>query len=83
MQVAVDKTPIDVVAALAGSSYKDVSEDLAKEFANAQITVKGTVHNAPLKVKKTFGVDIYEVMRLIIAYEGPPQAAPKKTKKSS
>ncbi len=83
MQVAVDQTPIDVVAALVDSSYEDVSKDLAQEFIKARITVKGTVHNAPLKVKRTFGVDIYEVMRLILDYEGPPQAAPKKTKKSS
>lgn len=78
----VDQTPIDVVASLVDSPYEDVSKDLAKEFTNARISIKGMVHNAPLKIKKTFGVDIYEVMKLIMSYEGP-QPAPKKTKKTS
>ena len=83
MQTAqIDETPIDVEAALKGSPYENVAKELAKEFATARITIKGMVQNAPLRLKKTFGVDIYEVMELILAYEGP-QSVSKKTKKSS
>lgn len=78
----VDETPIDVIAALVGSPYEDLSESLAEEFARVRISIKGMVQNAPLKLKKTFGVDIYEVMRLILDYEGP-RSVQKKIKKSS
>lgn len=78
----VDETPIDVVAALKGSPYEDVAEKLDEEFARVRISIKSMVQNAPLKLKKTFGVDIYEVMQLILDYE-EPKLAQKKTKKSS
>lgn len=80
--VQIDETPIDVVAALVGSPYEDLSESLAEEFARVRISIKGMVQNAPLRLKKTFGVDIYKVMELILAYE-ESQPVPKKTKKSS
>jgi hypothetical protein len=84
MQAAqIDKTPIDVVAALAGSDYEDVSKDLAIEFEKARIEIKGMVQNAPLRLKKTFGVDVYKVIELILAHEGAPAPISKKTKKSS
>jgi hypothetical protein len=84
MQAAqIDKTPIDVVAALRESPYEEVAELLAGEFAAARITIKGMVQNAPLKLRKTFGVDVYKVMELILAHEGPPAPLSKKTKKSS
>lgn len=84
MQAAqIDKTPIDVVAALTESDYEDVSKDLAIEFEKARIEIKGMVQNAPLRLKKTFGVDIYKVMELILVHEGPPAPISKKTKKSS
>ena len=83
MQTAqIDETPIDVEAALKDSPYEDVAKELTKEFVAARITIKGMVQNAPLRLKKTFGVDIYEVMRLVLAHEGP-QSVSKKTKKLS
>lgn len=83
MQAAVDQTPVDVVAALTGSDYEDVSKDLADEFELAGIRIKGLVQNAPLKLKKTFGIDVYGVMNLILTYEGLPEVASKRIKKSS
>lgn len=83
MQIAVDQTPIDVVAALAGSDYEKEAEKLAEEFTKARIKIKGMVQNAPLRLKKTFGVDVYAVMDLIMKHEGPLQPAPKRTKKVS
>ncbi len=78
----VDETPIDVVAALKDSPYEDVAEKLAEEFARVRISIKGMVQNAPLRLKKTFGVDIYEVMQLILDYK-EPKSTQKKIKKSS
>ncbi len=84
MQAAqIDKTPIDVEAALRGSSYEEVAELLAAEFAAARINIKGMIQSAPLRLKRTYGVDIYKVMQLILDYDGEPQPASKKTKKSS
>lgn len=84
MQTAqIDETPIDVEAALKGSPYEGVAEKLDEEFAAARIKIKGMIQNAPLRLKKTFGVDIYKVMQLILDYDGEPQPASKKTKKSS
>jgi len=84
MQIAqIDQTPIDVAGALKGTSYEEVAEKLVKEFHKARIEVKGMVHNSPLRLKTTFGVDVYEVMRLILAYEGPPKTPSKKIKKES
>jgi len=80
--VQIDKTPIDVIAALKGSPYEDMAEKLAEEFEKARITTKDMVHNAPLRLRVTYGVDIYEVMRLVLAYEGP-QSVLKNIKKSS
>lgn len=74
----VDQTPIDVVAALRESPYEEHAEKLAKEFKKAGIEIKGMVQNAPLKLKVTFGVDVYEVMRLIMDYEAKPVPSPKK-----
>lgn len=74
----VDQTPIDVVAALRESPYEKYAEKLAKEFKRARIEIKGMVQNAPLKLKVTFGVDVYEVMRLIMDYEAKPALSPKK-----
>lgn len=76
--VMIDQTPIDVVAALKGSPYEDVAERLAKEFRKARISIKGLVHNAPLRLKVTFGVDVYEVMKLIMNYEVKSVSQPKK-----
>lgn len=73
----VDQTPIDVVAALRGSPYQKYAEGLAKEFKKARIEIKGMVQNAPLKLKVTFGVDMYEVMRLIVDYEAKSTPSPK------
>ena len=45
-------------------AYKDIAADLAEEFARRGITVE-TLHNAPIKVKTTYGADIYEVVELL------------------
>lgn len=73
----IDQTPIDVVGALRGSPYEEHAENLAKEFKKARIKIKGMVQNAPLKLDVTFGVDVYEVMRLIMDYEPKPAPSPK------
>lgn len=64
-------TAVNVVAALKGTQYEKVSEKLAEEFSKAGITTKEEVHNAPLKLKVTHGVDLYKVMQLIMDYEPP------------
>ena len=69
---------IDVVAALKGSPYVEVAVSLAEEFVKVRITEVNQVVNAPIRLKTTLGVDIYEVMELIVAHEKP-----SKIKKSS
>lgn len=71
--IKIDQSPIDVVAALQGSPYEKLADKLSDEFKKAGIKIKGMVHNAPLKLKTTFGVDVYEVMRLIMDYEAKPK----------
>ncbi len=73
---------LHVREALKGSPYEKVADKMAEEFDKANITKKDQVHNAPLKIRITYGADIYEVMRLILAYKGSQPIA-KRIKKSS
>lgn len=60
--------PIDVVAALKGSPFEEVAEQLAAEFKKARITTLDQVGNAPLRGITTHGADLYEVMRIVTSY---------------
>lgn len=62
---------VDVVAALKGTEYEEVSSKLAAQFEKAGIVSKEQVHNAPLKLRKTYGVDLYRVMDFIMVYVEP------------
>lgn len=70
---------VDVVAALKGTEYEEVSSKLAKEFEKVDIVTKEQVHNAPLKLKVTYGVDLYKVMDFIMVHID--QVPKKRTKK--
>lgn len=69
---------IDVQAALKDTKYEEVSSKLAEEFEKVGIITKEQVHNAPLKLKVTYGVDVYKVMDFIMVYVDP---VPKKRTK--
>lgn len=56
---------LDLVTALRDTKYAPVAEELQKEFNAAGITSRDNLHNAPLKVKTTYGADIYEVMKIL------------------
>ena len=71
---------INIVAALKGSPYEEVAARLAEEFEKVGITEVLQVSNAPLKLKVTFGVDVYAVMKLITDHaDSVPQPKPKKS----
>lgn len=67
-------------AALQGTQFEKHADLLALEMAKAGMTPE-TIHNAPLKVKRTGGADIYKVVGVLEKAaekeaEAKPQAKP-------
>src|SRR5262245_58037798 len=52
------------LTALKGTPFEEQAALLAAQLAKAGVTVE-TIHNAPLKVTKTGGADIYQVVDII------------------
>lgn len=74
---------IDLVKALKDSDQAEFAEHLAEQFKIARITHLEHVHNAPIKVKITYGADIYKVMEIITQYYERPKKAAVQIKKSN
>jgi hypothetical protein len=51
-------------SALQGTQFEKQADLLALEMAKAGMTPE-TIHNAPLKVKRTGGADIYKVVKVL------------------
>jgi hypothetical protein len=52
------------LSALRGTQFEKQAELLAAQLAKAGVTVE-TLHNAPLKVTRTGGADIYKVVKVL------------------
>jgi hypothetical protein len=64
------------LSALQGTQFEMQAELLAAQLAKAGVTVE-TLHNAPLKVTRTGGADIYKVVKVLekaAAEEAKPPA---------
>lgn len=56
---------LNIKAALKSLGKEDVADKLAQEFQRRGITTIENLHNAPVKIKTTYGVNIYELMDLL------------------
>lgn len=56
---------LNIRAALKSMGKEEVANQLAQEFERRGVTTIENLHNAPLKIKVTYGVDIYKLMDLL------------------
>lgn len=73
---------MDVAELLQGTEFEPLAGALADEFERAGITAD-TLHNAPLKVNKTHGADIYKLIEVLEAQIEAQAKAGKRTGKDT
>ncbi len=56
---------LDIRAALKSLGKEEVADQLAQEFKRRGVTSIENLHNAPLKIRTTYGVNIYKLMDLL------------------